>query len=64
MTAASPTPIGERRWRFECPECGFDDEEAGRLATDRVIWCGMCAGDTGRDVKLRKWLAEDKRVPQ
>jgi hypothetical protein len=48
---------GARRWRFECPECQFDHEEAGRLATDAEVYCGMCAEDCGRDVRLRRWLA-------
>ena len=47
-----------RRWRFRCPECEFDDEEAGRLATDAEVYCGLCAGDCGRDVQLVRWLAE------
>jgi hypothetical protein len=51
------TPI--RRWHFRCPECEFDDAEAKALATDDEVYCGMCAADCGRDVRLKRWL-EDK----
>ncbi|MGR3279604.1 hypothetical protein ACSYAD_31555 [Acaryochloris marina NIES-2412] len=47
-----------RRWKWECPECGDDDEDGKYLATDRERYCGVCAGDCGRDVRLKKWLAE------
>lgn len=42
-------------YHFECPVCEFDDKEAGALATERRIYCGMCAGDNGRDVLLVRW---------
>lgn len=39
---------------FECPECGFDNNEAGVGAGPGVRYCGMCAGDNGRDVSVRR----------
>lgn len=45
-----------KRWHFSCPECWYDDSEAGGLATDEQIYCGICADDTGRAVLLRRWL--------
>lgn len=39
--------------RFECPECGLDDAELGRGIGPEVDYCGMCAGDNGRDVRLK-----------
>lgn len=36
-------------WRFlECPECGDD----GWTDEPRVEYCGVCAGDCGRDVRM------------
>jgi hypothetical protein len=46
-------------YRFECPECGFSDKEAGSLAEEAQVHCGMCAGDTGKDVRLRRWKADE-----
>lgn len=50
-------------WCFECPECQFDNVEAGKLATDEQVYCPVCAGDSGRDVRLRRW-APDTRVEE
>jgi hypothetical protein len=47
-------------YEFSCPECGFDHEEAGRLATEREIYCGVCAGDCGRDVLLSRRAVVDQ----
>jgi hypothetical protein len=44
-------------YHFQCPECGFDDKEAGQFATEKQIYCGLCAGDNGRDVLLHRWPA-------
>ncbi len=41
------------RWYFECPECEYDSGEAGMLADQCFGICPLCAGDTGRDVKLK-----------
>ncbi len=40
-------------WYFECPECGYDSDEAGRLVRGTSSICPICAGDTGRDVYLK-----------
>lgn len=55
---------GTRRWHFECPECEFDDKEAGQLADDDTIYCSMCAEDTGHIVLLRRWLADQPEPSQ
>lgn len=33
---------------YECPECG----DSG-ICPANVIYCGVCAGDTGKDVRIR-----------
>lgn len=48
--------MSEPIYEFECPECGFDNKEAKKLATEQQKYCGMCAGDSGRDVLMRRWL--------
>jgi len=53
--------MSEQGWHFECPVCGFDDAEHGRLATDAQIYCGECAGDNGRDVLLKRWKDVERR---
>ena len=45
------------KYHFECPVCEYDDKEAGRLADETQIYCGMCAGDSGKDVLLKRWPA-------
>lgn len=45
-------------WEFLCPECGFGHHELGRLARDEEIFCIVCDHDTGRQVKLQRWLGE------
>lgn len=49
------------RWHFECPDCGYDDQEYGRLAEDREIWCGLCATDGGKERRLVRWSEGTKR---
>jgi hypothetical protein len=50
--------VTERLFHFECPVCGFDDNEAGSLASESQIYCGLCAEDNGKDVLLKRRLAE------
>ena len=39
---------------FECRECGYDSNEARKLAeSDEPAICPLCAGDTGRDGDMR-----------
>lgn len=48
-------PLDLRPWlgrRFECPECGFDEKEARSGLPDGKKYCGICAEDCGRDVRL------------
>ena len=50
-------PVDFSKWlgqRWECPECGSDDENGKYLARTDQVYCGVCAGDTGRDVRLKK----------
>ena len=56
MTATQRALV-EARYHFECRECGYDDKEAGKLATEKQIYCGLCASDNGRDVLLHRWPA-------
>lgn len=53
--------MAERRWHFECPDCQFDDKEAGELATDSEVYCPLCAADSGHTVTLRKWLNKEQK---
>ena len=43
------------RWRFECPDCGYDDEEAGRLLSDDEVCCPLCFEDCLRAVRVIRW---------
>jgi hypothetical protein len=39
-----------KTWRFlECPECG----DEGWTDEPRIEYCGICAGDCGRDVRMK-----------
>lgn len=51
--------MSTNRYHFECPVCEFDDGELGRLATEHEIYCGMCAADNGRVVRLVRWREGD-----
>ena len=52
------TSESKPRWHFACRSCGYDDKEAGRLATDEERTCPLCASDSGHVVSLEKWLAQ------
>lgn len=45
------------QWHFKCPECDYDDKEAGRLATDDEIYCALCFSDCLHKVLLKRWPA-------
>lgn len=47
------------KYHFRCPVCEDNDEEAGYLADEQQIYCGTCAGDTGKDVRLERWPAQE-----
>ncbi len=53
--------MADQLYNFECSECGFSDKEAGALAKESQIYCGACAGDTGRDVRLKRWKAQPEK---
>jgi hypothetical protein len=46
------------RWHFECLTCQYDNDEAGHLAPDDMIYCPLCLDDSGKVVLLRRWLSE------
>jgi hypothetical protein len=50
--------IIEAHWEFLCPECGLGHHELGRLARDHEIFCEVCDHETGRVVKLDRWLPD------
>lgn len=48
-------------FRFECPVCEYDSDEAGsppRLVPEGKYFCPVCAEDNGRDVVMRLFRAE------
>lgn len=50
---------------FECPDCGYDSDEAGFLLREKplnVPICVLCAGDSGRDVYLRLREATEDEI--
>ena len=49
----------EAFWHFHCLECGFGDREFGYLLADDEIHCIICLEGDGREVQLRRWLAEE-----
>ena len=44
-------------WHYQCPECGFGDEETGFHAVTEAIYCEVCLEDA-RSVRLKRWPAE------
>lgn len=46
-------------YHFLCPVCEYGDAEAGKLATESQIYCGLCATDNGVDVLLKRWPAKE-----
>src|SRR4029077_19430983 len=78
-SATSPTPAtrscsySTRRMRmtetekhyfdyFECPECGFDSVQLASFNGSEN--CPQCAGDTGRDVAMRRRPARASDHPE
>lgn len=48
----------EKRWRkLVCPECGYD----GWINTPGVRFCGNCAGDCGKDIRMECVAIQDYR---
>jgi hypothetical protein len=50
--------IADAHWEFHCPECGLGHLELGRLATDHELCCEVCDLETGRVIKLHRWIAD------
>ncbi len=44
-----------RSWYFQCPECGFGDQELGQLSADDEIYCEVCLIEVRQHVPLRRW---------
>jgi hypothetical protein len=49
----------DRRWHFQCPECGIGDFELGELADDQTFVCEVCLEEDRGVVRLERWLAAD-----
>lgn len=62
MTHDEATVTTAERYRWECPECKYDWNESNSLATEREVYCGLCAEDCGRNVVIRKWLPEEEQA--
>ena len=43
-------------WRYQCPQCGLGNDEAGQLAADHAIYCEVCV-EEGSYVRLARWPA-------
>jgi hypothetical protein len=46
-------------FRFQCPECGFGDQEVGHLVADTEIYCVVCLEQQGRLVSIHAWDEEE-----
>jgi hypothetical protein len=46
-------------FRFQCPECGFGDQEVGHLVADTEIYCVVCLEEQGRLVSIHSWDEEE-----
>jgi rubredoxin len=51
-------------WEFQCPECRLGHDEFGRLLLDDEIFCPVCEHETGRQIKLQRWLPEEPASAQ
>lgn len=52
-------PVAEGFWCFQCAECGFGNEELGRLADDQEFCCEVCLDEGRGEVRLQRWLGEE-----
>ena len=41
--------------RFQCPECGFGEHEAGQLVAVTDIYCVVCLEEQGRQIRVECW---------
>lgn len=44
------------KYHFECPQCGYDNKEAGRLFAENEKDCPLCFSDGFHLVRLKRWL--------
>ncbi len=56
---STPMPTLVYLWHFTCPECGFGDQEFGRLAEVHDVHCEVCILELDRPVRLRRWPADE-----
>jgi hypothetical protein len=61
---AQVAAVIEECWEFQCPECGLGHHELGRLARDHEIYCIVCEHESGRLIRVRRWLADDAAEDQ
>jgi hypothetical protein len=40
---------------FQCPECGFGDDEVGHLVAEDEVYCIVCLEEEGRRIRVRRW---------
>jgi hypothetical protein len=45
----------QKSWRLICPEC---EEDVRVSLSSTARFCGICAGDNGRDVAMRREPSE------
>lgn len=49
---------------FECPDCGFDSVLHQTTADGTPGYCPICAEDNGRDVRMRRRVADSDDKPE
>lgn len=54
---------GLTQYHFDCPECGYTDKEAKRLAGEYEKDCPLCFSDCFHLVALRRWQAGEQEKP-
>ncbi len=61
-TKARASTTRLRVWHFQCPACGFGDQELGHLLGDDEIHCEICISAEDRlIVRVRRWHSEEER---
>jgi hypothetical protein len=51
------------RFCFQCPECGFGDQEVGHLVAPDEIHCVVCFEEDGRLIRLECWVDQARLRP-
>ncbi len=44
-------------WHYQCPDCGFGDQDTGYHAPTDAIYCEICLEDA-RHVRLKRWQVD------